>query len=117
MIRYINVGIPLRWNSEQRVHGSMDLTLILLVLESRQDSCKALFVTETHPTRRMTLPTIRWSLKKLANRGKVAANVYPYRFRHTYAFQLLDNGAPLEFIQGMLGHEVFYSIPLTSSIL
>jgi integrase/recombinase XerD len=74
-------------------------------LENRQDSCKALFVTETHPTRRMTIPTIRWSLKKLANRGKVAANVYPHRFRHTYACQFLDNGAPLEFIQGMLGHE------------
>ncbi|WP_254075684.1 tyrosine-type recombinase/integrase [Paenibacillus tritici] len=31
--------------------------------------------------------------------------VYPHRFRHTYACQLLDNGAPLDFIQGMLGHE------------
>ncbi|MGM1022571.1 MAG: tyrosine-type recombinase/integrase [Bacillota bacterium] len=27
------------------------------------------------------------------------------RFRHNYACQLLDNGAPLDFIQGMLGHE------------
>ncbi|MEK3914177.1 tyrosine-type recombinase/integrase [Paenibacillus sp. FSL H7-0331] len=74
-------------------------------VKSREDSCKALFVTETHPTRRMTIPTIRWALKKLANRGEVAANVYPHRFRHTFACQLLDNGAPLEFIQGMLGHE------------
>ncbi|RCW40102.1 tyrosine-type recombinase/integrase [Paenibacillus prosopidis] len=74
-------------------------------LESREDSCKALFVTENHPTRRMSIPTIRWSLKMLAIRGKVVANVYPHRFRHTYACQLLDNGAPLEFIQGMLGHE------------
>ncbi|WP_308420392.1 tyrosine-type recombinase/integrase [Paenibacillus segetis] len=31
--------------------------------------------------------------------------MYPHRFRHTYACQLLDNGASLEFIQGMLGHE------------
>jgi site-specific recombinase XerD len=74
-------------------------------LESRKDSCKALFVTECHPIRRMTIPTIRYLLKMLATRGKVAANVYPHRFRHTYACQLLDNGAPLEFIQGMLGHE------------
>jgi hypothetical protein len=74
-------------------------------LESRKDSCKALFVTECHPIRRMTIPTIRYSLKILATRGKVVANVYPHRFRHTYACQLLDNGAPLEFIQGMLGHE------------
>jgi site-specific recombinase XerD len=74
-------------------------------LESRHDTCKALFVTDTHPTRRMSIPTIRYSLKKLATRGKIAVNVYPHRFRHTYACQLLDNGAPLEFIQGMLGHK------------
>jgi site-specific recombinase XerD len=74
-------------------------------LESREDSCKALFVTESSPVRRMTIPTIRYSLKKLASRGKVAVNVYPHRFRHTYACHLLDNGAPLDFIQGMLGHE------------
>jgi site-specific recombinase XerD len=74
-------------------------------LESRGDTCKALFVTETNPTRRLSIPTIRWALKKLAKRGGINVNVYPHRFRHTYACQLLDNGAPLEFIQGMLGHE------------
>ena len=74
-------------------------------LESREDTCKALFVTDTHPTRRMSIPTIRWALKRLAGRGEIEANVYPHRFRHTYACQLLDNGAPLDFIQGMLGHE------------
>jgi site-specific recombinase XerD len=74
-------------------------------LASRNDSCKALFVTETYPTRRMAIPTIRWSIKRLADRGEVTTNVYPHRFRHTYACQLLDNGAPLDFIQGMLGHE------------
>ncbi|WP_261313671.1 tyrosine-type recombinase/integrase [Paenibacillus sp. DR312] len=74
-------------------------------LDSREDSCKALFVTDTSPVRRMAIPTLRWALNRLASRGAVAANVYPHRFRHTYACQLLDNGAPLEFIQGMLGHE------------
>lgn len=74
-------------------------------IESRTDSCKALFVTETQPIRRLSIPTIRWSMKKLAKRGEIAVNVYPHRFRHTFACLLLDNGAPLEFIQGMLGHE------------
>ncbi|MBD7968703.1 tyrosine-type recombinase/integrase [Paenibacillus gallinarum] len=74
-------------------------------LASREDSCKALFVTDTNPVKRMAIPTLRWVLKRLADRGAVEANVYPHRFRHTYACQLLDNGAPLEFIQGMLGHE------------
>ncbi|TNJ62111.1 integrase [Paenibacillus hemerocallicola] len=53
----------------------------------------------------MTIPTIRFSIKKLATRGKVAVNVPPHCFRHTYACHLLDNDAPLDFIQGMLGHE------------
>jgi len=30
-------------------------------LASRVDSCKALFVTDTHPTRRLAIPTIRWT--------------------------------------------------------
>ncbi|MCY9698396.1 tyrosine-type recombinase/integrase [Paenibacillus alginolyticus] len=50
-------------------------------LESREDSSKALFVTESHPIRRLSIPTIRHSLKLLAARGEVAANVYPHRFR------------------------------------
>jgi integrase/recombinase XerD len=74
-------------------------------LDSREDSCNALFVTESLPVRRMAIPTIRYAIKKLATRGEVAVNVYPHRFRHTYACHLLDNGAPLDFIQGMLGHE------------
>ncbi|ULL14835.1 integrase [Paenibacillus sp. H1-7] len=74
-------------------------------LSSREDSCKALFVTDTNPIRRMAIPTMRLALKRLADRGVLKANVYPHRFRHTYACQLLDNGAPLDFIQGMLGHE------------
>ncbi|GGA04053.1 hypothetical protein GCM10008018_57490 [Paenibacillus marchantiophytorum] len=44
-------------------------------------------------------------IKKAGKTRGINANVYPHRFRHTYACQLLDNGAPLEFIQGMLGHE------------
>lgn len=74
-------------------------------LASREDSCNALFVTDTHATRRMAIPTIRWALKRLTDRGEIEANVYPHRFRHTYACQLLDNGALLELIQGMLGQE------------
>jgi len=67
-------------------------------LASREDSCKALFVTDTQPSRRMAIPTIRWAIKRLADRGELGANVYPHHFRHPYACQLLDNGAPLEFI-------------------
>ncbi|WP_379347841.1 tyrosine-type recombinase/integrase [Paenibacillus sp. GCM10027629] len=38
---------------------------LMKYLASREDSCKALFVTDTHPTRRMAIPTIRWALKRI----------------------------------------------------
>jgi site-specific recombinase XerD len=74
-------------------------------IDSREDNCEALFVTERKPIRRMTIPTLCIAVKLIAARGRIPVNVYPHRFRHTYACQLLDNGAPLDFIQGMLGHE------------
>jgi len=49
----------------------------------------------------MAIPTLRWALKLLAVRGKRVL----HRIHHTYACQLLDNGVPLDFTQGMLGHE------------
>ena len=74
-------------------------------LALRQDSTDDLFVTERNPVRRLSIASIRSEVKKIANRGKLQPNVYPQRFRHTYACHLLDNGAPIDFIQGMLGHE------------
>jgi site-specific recombinase XerD len=74
-------------------------------LDRREDNCEALFVTERNPVRRMKIPTLRYAVKLIASCGRVPVNAYPHRFRHTYACQLLDNGTPLDFIQGMLGHE------------
>lgn len=50
------------------------------VLASREDSCKALFVTDTLPTKRMAIPTIRWAIKRLADRGELEGNVYRIAF-------------------------------------
>ncbi|WP_338113192.1 tyrosine-type recombinase/integrase [Paenibacillus artemisiicola] len=49
-------------------------------LASREDSCKALFVTDTNPVKRMAIPTLRWAIKRLAARGAIEANVYPIDF-------------------------------------
>ncbi|MGM1022570.1 MAG: hypothetical protein ACQEXV_19095 [Bacillota bacterium] len=46
-------------------------------MASREDSCKAVFVTDTYPTKRMAIPTIRRALKRLADRGEIETNVYP----------------------------------------
>jgi site-specific recombinase XerD len=73
-------------------------------LDSRKDDCEALFVTEKRPINRLGTATIRYTLKRIASRGKVQTNVYPHRYRHSFACRLMDNGAPMEFIQSMLGH-------------
>lgn len=74
-------------------------------LETRDDDCEALFVTERKPVRRMEIPSIRYSFKKIAARGDVSTAVYPHKMRHTFACHLMDNGAPMEAIQSFLGHE------------
>ena len=48
---------------------------------------------------------IKVGIAATADGRALEVNVYPHRFRHTYACQLFDNGAPLDFNQGMLGHE------------
>lgn len=72
-------------------------------LKSRKDTDTALFVTERAP-RRMQIPQIRYVIKRIARRAGITANVYPHKLRHSYATHLMNNGAPLEAIQTLLGH-------------
>jgi integrase/recombinase XerD len=73
-------------------------------LKSRSDSDLALFVTERNPTRRMSIAQLRRKLKQVAERAGIEETIYPHKLRHTYATHLLNNGAPLEVIQSLLGH-------------
>ncbi|MCM2998512.1 tyrosine-type recombinase/integrase [Paenibacillus cellulositrophicus] len=66
--------------------------------------------------RRWPHQLIRYAVKKLAARGEVAVNVYPHRFRHTFACHLLDNGAPLDFIQGMQGSREGINVTVLRSV-
>lgn len=73
-------------------------------LESRRDKDPAMFVTERAP-RRMSISQMRYIVKRVAKRAGVEANVYPHRLRHSYATHLLENGAPIEAIQHLMGHQ------------
>ncbi len=72
-------------------------------IKGRDDNDPALFATERNP-HRISISQMRHIVKKVAKRAEIEPNVHPHKLRHTYAVHLLDNGAPLEAIQQMLGH-------------
>ncbi len=73
-------------------------------LKIRNDDHKALFVTERRPFRRVSISRLRDVIKGAAARAEIQTSVYPHRLRHSYACHLLENGAPLELIQSLMGH-------------
>jgi integrase/recombinase XerD len=72
-------------------------------LSERKDDDMALFVTERDP-HRLSIERMREILKEIAKRAEIQNNVYPHKLRHTYAVHLLNNGAPMEAIQNLMGH-------------
>lgn len=77
-------------------------------IESRTDDNPALFVTARNfegKPRRISVSQMRVVVKEVAKRAGIEENVYPHRLRHSYATHLLNNGAPMEAIQRLLGHE------------
>lgn len=74
-------------------------------LEERDDDEPGLFVTERRPKRRMSIDTLRYIIKRISNRAGIKKPIHPHQLRHSYATHMVDNGAPLEVIQSLLGHE------------
>lgn len=73
-------------------------------LMRRSDEVSALFITERQPYRRLSARGIQREIKIIAARSGVKKNVHPHVLRHTFATLLLNNGADLVSVQGLLGH-------------
>lgn len=74
-------------------------------LDERDDDEACLFVTERKPIRRMSIDSLRYVIKRISNRAGINKTIHPHQLRHSYATHMIDNGAPLEVIQSLLGHE------------
>lgn len=71
-------------------------------LDERDDG---VFVTERKPKRRMSIDSLRYIVKRISSRAGIKKAIHPHQLRHSYATHMVDNGAPLEVIQSLLGHE------------
>jgi integrase/recombinase XerD len=73
-------------------------------IDKRQDNDHAIFVTERDP-HRMSIAQMRYIVKRISIRAEINKVIHPHQLRHSYATHLLNNGAPLDVIQSLLGHQ------------
>jgi len=80
-------------------------------LSKRMDIDPALFVrfsrTKTNPDRtdkRLTARSIQRIVKFYAAKAGIVKDVHPHTLRHSFATDLLSNGADIRSVQSMLGH-------------
>jgi len=81
-------------------------------LEKRSDNVPALFINYSRNNnastagnyRRLTSRSIQRLITKYANLAGIIKHVTPHTMRHSYATDLLMNGADIRSVQGMLGH-------------
>ena len=77
-------------------------------LSSRNDQESPLFATQRKydgKHRRLSVSQLRGILKRVAKRAGLDGSVYPHRLRHSYATHMLNNGASMDIIRHMLGHQ------------
>lgn len=53
----------------------------------------------------MSVAKMRYIIKRISNRAEINNEIHPHQLRHRYATHLMNNGASIEVIQSLMGHE------------
>ena len=78
-------------------------------MQSRKDEDSAIFIQEgnrrrNNGSRRLTARTVQRIIKKYAQELDLTVKITPHTLRHSFATDLLSNGADLRSVQELLGH-------------
>lgn len=93
-------------NKEREVYlNEKALFYLKKYLNSRHDTDDAVFVRERRPCTRLCARMIEQIFSNLGKRAGIKKPVYPHLIRHTTATNMLNSGASLPEVQGLLGHE------------
>ena len=92
-------------NKERTIYFSIKAKILLQkYFKTRKGVGDALFMTEKSPFNRLSKRSIQRSIDKINERSGLEVNVFPHKMRHTKASDLANSGAPIQIIQGILGH-------------
>ncbi|MGE7672841.1 tyrosine-type recombinase/integrase [Lysinibacillus sp. NPDC094403] len=85
-------------------------------LDEREDEDPCLFITNRKPKRRMSIDNLRYIIKRVSNRAGIKKSIHPHQLRHSYATHMINNGAPIDVIQSLLGHEKSETIKIYAQL-
>ena len=92
-------------NKERTIYFSIKAKVLLKkYFKTRKGESDALFITEKSPFNRLGKRSIERVISKINIRSGLEVNVFPHKMRHTKASDLANAGAPIQIIQGVLGH-------------
>lgn len=91
-------------NSEREVYFDARTKIHLKkYLDLRTDDNKALFVSLSKPSGRLSIGGVEMRLRTLGKKAQID-KVHPHKFRRTLATMAIDKGMPIEQVQKLLGH-------------